>query len=69
MILTNSQTVWEKYIVGYYPAEDEDGYDGIHDGGEILDEKTPKWVKKAYELFCSRQYDDFFTLLKEHNVN
>lgn len=68
MILLENQAVWEKYIIGYYPSEDEDGYDGVHNGGEILKPNTPDWIKRAKQLFDTKKYDKFFSLLSEHSV-
>jgi hypothetical protein len=38
--------------IEYYPYSDEEGYDGIHDGGwKGLREDAPEKAKKAYEKF------------------
>lgn len=39
--------------VEFYPESDEDGYDGIHDGGiKGLVKNAPESAKKAYENYC-----------------
>lgn len=68
MLLTREQCVWEDWIIGYYPYEGEEGYDGIHDGGEILSEDTPEWIRRARAFFKKKQWEALFNLLEEHGI-
>ena len=52
---------WEQVKVFYdylefYPGEDEDGYDGVHDGGwKGVRDDAPDEVKQAYADYVTEQ--------------
>lgn len=51
------------YLV-FFPHEDEQGYDGIHDGGiKCIKDNAPEWAKKAYAEYLKEQVN-----LKERNM-
>ncbi len=51
------------YLV-FFPHEDEQGYDGIHDGGiKCIKDNAPEWAKKAYAEYLKEQVN-----LKEQNM-
>lgn len=46
---------WMQYLV-YYPGEDEEGYDGVHDGGiKGMSDNAPDSARKAFEDFMKEQ--------------
>lgn len=46
-----SDDEWLEYAE-FYPYEDEEGYDGIHDGGvKGLKPNAPEKARKAYEEY------------------
>ena len=43
------------YLV-FFPYEDEQGYDGVHDGGiKCIKDNAPEWAKKAYVEYLKEQ--------------
>lgn len=42
---------WLQWAI-YWPAEDEEGYDGVHDGGiKGLADNAPAWAQEAYKEY------------------
>ncbi|MCI6929367.1 MAG: hypothetical protein MR759_08825 [Ruminococcus sp.] len=51
------------YLV-FFPYEDEQGYDGVHDGGiKCIKDNAPEWAKKAYVEYLNERKN-----LKEQNT-
>lgn len=44
----------------YYAYADEEGYDGVHNGGvKGMKEDAPEWAKKRYEKYIERLKEGF----------
>lgn len=54
---------WMQFLV-YYPGEDEEGYDGVHDGGiKGVSDNAPAEARKAFDNFMEDREK-----LKSHNT-
>lgn len=49
--MIDKEPAFWKYLE-FYPCEDEEGYDGVHDGGiKGISEDAPESAKKAFEEY------------------
>lgn len=47
----------------YYPYSDEEGYDGVHDGGlKGIKDNAPDWAKKIFYEATKKEYKDGFII-------
>lgn len=52
------QPIWWEYAE-FYPGEDEEDYDGIHDGGiKGLTIDAPEKARKAYEEYIRQETEN-----------
>ncbi|MBR1616160.1 MAG: hypothetical protein IJ673_11900 [Treponema sp.] len=57
MLITSKERVWKDYIISYTDF-----------GNPILSKNTPEWIKKAHYFYTHKKQDDFYALLKEHEI-